>query len=234
MLEVKNINVFREKLQILWDVSIKVEKGEVVAILGANGAGKSTLLSTIAGLFQPSSGTILYNGREINSLPPYHIVNLGVSFVPEDRKLFPHMTVRENLILGSYSSRARSKWEETLKLVYQLFPVLEKRRNQLARSLSGGEQRMLAIARALMSNPKLLILDEPSQGLAPKLITEIFKSVAEFRAYGVSVLLAEQNVHQVLKIADRAYIMENGKVTLKGLCSDLSKNDYIKKAFLGI
>ena len=234
MLDVKNISVFRGRLQTLWDVSIEVKKGEVVAIIGANGAGKTTLLSTIAGLLQPSSGTILFHGREINGLPPYHIVGLGTSYVPEDRKLFPHMTVRENLLLGAYSSRARAKKGEALKLVYELFTVLRERESQLTMTLSGGEQKMVSIARGLMSSPELLMLDEPSQGLSPKVTMEIFKAIEELRAHGISILLAEQNVYYALKLADRGYVMETGKVTLKGKGSELLKNKYVKEAFLGI
>jgi len=234
MLEVKKISVFRGRLQTLWDVSIEVKKEEVVAMIGANGAGKTTLLSTIAGLFQPSSGTILFQGREINGLPPYHIVGLGASYVPEDRKLFPHMKVRENLNLGAYSSRARARKREALELVYQLFPVLKERENQLAMTLSGGEQKMLAVARGLMSNPDLLILDEPSQGLAPKITMEIFEAVEKLRNRGISILVAEQNIHSALKFADRGYVMETGKVTLEGKGSELLKNKYVKEAFLGL
>lgn len=234
MLDVKNISVFRGRLQTLWDVSIEVKKGEVVAIIGANGAGKTTLLSTIAGLLQPSSGTILFHGREINGLPPYHIVGLGTSYVPEDRKLFPRMRVRENLLLGAYSSRAKARKKEALKLVYQLFPVLKERESQLAMTLSGGEQKMLSIARGLMSNPELLMLDEPSLGLSPKVTMEIFKAIEELRAHGISISLAEQNVPYALRVADRAYVMETGKITLKGKSSELLRNDYVKKAFLGL
>lgn len=234
MLEVKNISVFRGRLQALWDVSMEVKKGEVVAIIGANGAGKTTLLSTIAGLLQPSSGTILFHGREINGLPPYHIVGLGTSYVPEDRKLFPRMRVRENLLLGAYSSRAKARKKEALKLVYQLFPVLKERESQLAMTLSGGEQKMLSIARGLMSNPELLMLDEPSLGLSPKVTMEIFKAIEELRAHGISISLAEQNVPYALRVADRAYVMETGKITLKGKSSELLRNDYVKKAFLGL
>ena len=234
MLEVKKISVFRGRLQTLWDVSIEVKKEEVVAMIGANGAGKTTLLSTIAGLFQPSSGTILFQGREINGLPPYHIVGLGASYVPEDRKLFPHMKVRENLNLGAYSSRARARKREALELVYQLFPVLKERENQLAMTLSGGEQKMLAVARGLMSNPDLLILDEPSQGLSPKVTMEIFEAVEKLRNRGISILVAEQNIYSALKFADRGYVMETGKVTLEGKGSELLKNEYVKEAFLGL
>lgn len=234
MLEVKDVNVFRGALQALWDVSIEVKKGEVVAIIGANGAGKTTLLSTIAGLLQPSSGTILFQGREINGLPPHHILGLGTSYVPEDRKLFPRMKVRENLDLGAYSSRARARKRETLELVYQLFPVLKERENQLAVTLSGGEQKMLAVARGLMSNPDLLILDEPSQGIAPKLTMEMFEVLRKLKKDGGTILLAEQNVYHALQTADRAYVMETGKITLEGRGKELLKDDYVKKAFLGL
>jgi branched-chain amino acid transport system ATP-binding protein len=234
MLEVKKINVLRGRLQTLWDVSIEVKKGEVVAMIGSNGAGKTTLLSTIAGLFRPSSGTILFQGREINGLPPHRIVGLGASYVPEDRKLFPHMKVRENLSLGAYGSRARARKKEVLKLAYQLFPVLKERENQLAMTLSGGEQKMLAVARGLMSNPDLLILDEPSLGLAPKVTVEIFEAVGKLRNRGISILVAEQNIYSALKFADRGYVMETGKVTLEGKGSELLENKYVKEAFLGL
>lgn len=234
MLEVKDLNVLRGALPVLWNVSLEVGKGEVVALIGANGAGKTTLLSTVAGLLKPSSGNIMFNGKEVNGLLPHQVVSLGISFVPEDRKLFAHMTVGENLLLGAYSSRGEASKESTLKTVYQLFPVLKEREKQLAVTLSGGEQRMLAIARGLMSNPELLILDEPSQGLSPKLTMEIFKTVEELRKHGLSVLLAEQNVYYALKSCDKAYVMEIGKITLKGKGEELLKNKYVKEAFLGL
>jgi branched-chain amino acid transport system ATP-binding protein len=234
MLEVEDLCVHRGGLQVVWDASIKVDKGEIAVLIGANGAGKSTLLSTVVGLYKPSSGVIRFNGNEINGLAPYRIVDLGVSFVPEDRKLFSHMTVRENLMLGSYISRAKAKTKESLEMVYEIFPVLKERKDQLAITLSGGEQRMLAIARGLMSNPLLLILDEPSQGLSPKLTIEVFKAVEELRNRGLSVLLAEQNVYYALRTADEAYVMETGRITLHGEAKELLKNDYVKEAFLGL
>ncbi len=234
MLEVRELNVVRGGLQVLWDVSVNVGKGEIVTLIGANGAGKTTLLSTIAGLLKPVSGAIIFENREIKGLPPYKIVNLGISFVPEDRKLFSHMTVRENLMVGAYTSRANAAKREALKTVYQLFPVLRDREGQLAMTLSGGEQRMLAIARGLMSNPQLLILDEPSQGLSPKLTAEIFEAVKELRKQGLSILLAEQNVNYALKIADEAYVMETGKITMKGKGEMLLKDRHVKEAFLGL
>jgi branched-chain amino acid transport system ATP-binding protein len=234
MLEVEKLNVCRGELQVVWDASIKVEKGEIVVLIGANGAGKSTLLSTVAGLCRPSSGVIRFDGNEINGLAPYRVVDLGISFVPEDRKVFSHMTVHENLILGSYSSRAKAKMKENYEMVYEIFPVLKERENQLVVTLSGGEQRMLAIARGLMSNPLLLILDEPSQGLSPKLTVEVFKGVEELRTRGLSILLAEQNVYSASECADKAYVMETGRITLHGECEELLKNKYVKEAFLGL
>lgn len=234
MLEVEKLNVNRGELQVVWDVSLKVDKGEIAALIGANGAGKSTLLSTVAGLYRPSSGVIRFNGNEINGLAPYRVVDLGISFVPEDRKIFSHMTVRENLKLGSYSSRAKAKMKENLERVYEVFPVLKERKNQMTMTLSGGEQRMLAIARGLMSDPVLLILDEPSQGLSPKLTIEVFKAVEELGNRGLSILLAEQNVYYALKVADEAYVMETGRITLHGEGEELSKNKYVKEAFLGL
>jgi len=211
MLEVENLNVFRGKLQILWDVSMRIEEGQAVSIIGANGAGKTTLLSTIVGLLKPNSGRILFDGEEISGLAPYKIAEFGISFVPEDRKLFGSLSVQENLILGAYSPRARVKKEETLKMVYELFPVLAERKKQLATTLSGGEQRMLALARGLMLNPKLLILDEPSQGLAPKVIKDIFRVLEKLKARGLSIMLSEQNVYYALNFADQAYVMETVK-----------------------
>jgi branched-chain amino acid transport system ATP-binding protein len=234
MLEVKDLNVSRGTLPVLWNISLEVKKGEVAALIGSNGAGKTTLLSTVAGLLKPSSGNIIFNGKEVNGLLPHQVVNLGISFVPEDRKLFSYMTVGENLLLGAYSSRGKNSKEDILKMVYQLFPVLKEREKQLAVTLSGGEQRMLAIARGLMSNPELLILDEPSQGLSPKLTMEIFRAVEELRKHGLSVLLAEQNVYYALKFSDKAYVMETGKITLKGKGEELLKNKHVKEAFLGL
>ncbi|MFX1566392.1 MAG: ABC transporter ATP-binding protein [Promethearchaeota archaeon] len=234
MLEVQGVNVFRGKSQTLWDVSMNVEEGEAIAIIGANGAGKTTLLSTIAGLQQPASGTILFQGREIQGLAPNKIVGLGAAYVPEDRKLFAHMKVRENIELGAYVSRAKARREETFEIIYQLLPILKERENQLARTLSGGEQKMLTIARGLASSPELLMLDEPSQGLSPKLTMEIFKTIQKLKDYGISILLAEQNVHYALKFADRGYVMETGKITLEGGGEELLMNKLVKEAFLGL
>ncbi|MEM0049176.1 MAG: ABC transporter ATP-binding protein [Candidatus Bathyarchaeia archaeon] len=235
MLEVRNLNVSRGALHVLWNVSIEVQKGEIVALVGPNGAGKTTLLSAIIGMLKPLSGKIFFDNKDITGLPPYKIINLGISFVPEDRKLFTNCTVRENLILGSYILRERNRIKEQLEIVYQIFPRLKERENQLSATLSGGEQRMLSIARALMSRPKLLILDEPSQGLSPKMAIEVFKTLKKLREeYGICILLAEQNVYGALNIADRAYVTEMGRITFHGKGSELLKDEYIREAFLGI
>jgi branched-chain amino acid transport system ATP-binding protein len=234
MLKIENLNVIRGGLQILWDVSINVKKNEIVALIGSNGAGKTTFLSTLVGLLKPASGTILFHDKEIAGLPSYKNVNLGISFVPEDRKLFTNCSVRENLLLGAYSSRAKKHTKDMLSVVHQTFPFSKARENQLCITLSGGEQRMLAIARSLMSNPELLILDEPSQGLSPRMALEVFKTLEKLKEREISILLAEQNVYHALRFADRAYIMETGRVTLEGKSSELLGNDYVREAFLGI
>lgn len=233
MLEVKGLNVRRGILQVLWDVSLSVRDGEIVALIGSNGSGKTTLMNTIIGFLKPFSGSIIFNGREIAGLPPYEIVRLGLSLVPEDRKLFTNCTVYENLILGAYGVKT-GKTKETLEMIYNLFPILRERRKQMAGTLSGGEQRMLTIARSLMSNPSLLMFDEPSQGLSPKVSLEVFKAIRRLRdEYGISILLSEQNVYHALKLADYAFILETGRVTLEGSGSDLLNNKYVKEAFLG-
>lgn len=234
MLTVENLNVCRGVLQVLWDISIRVKKGEFVSIIGANGAGKSSLLCAISGIIPPSSGLILFDGHNIIGLPPEKLVERGLSFVPDDKKLFANLTVKENLLLGAYATRARAKEDEMLRTVYQLFPRLKERERQLALTLSGGEQRMLAIARALMSCPKLLILDEPSQGLAPKIIREIFKRLGDLKATGISILLAEQNVRLAIEVADRTYVIERGKIVLEGSGRKFLENEYIRSAFLGL
>ncbi|MEM4846965.1 MAG: ABC transporter ATP-binding protein [Thermosphaera sp.] len=234
MLEVKEIDVFRGPIQVLWKVSIEVNKGEVVSLIGPNGAGKTTLISTIVGLLRPSSGTIRFKGLDITRLPPHKIVETGIALVPEDRKLFGRMTVRENLLLGAYTARGKKTKEEMFNIVCELFPILRERENQLAMTLSGGEQRMLAIARGLMSNPELLILDEPAQGLSPRLALEMFKVIEELKKRGIGILLAEQNVYHALRLADRAYVLETGRITLQGKGKELLENDYVKKVYLGL
>jgi branched-chain amino acid transport system ATP-binding protein len=234
MLEVNNINVFYGQIQVLWDVCVKIEEGQLIALVGANGAGKSTLLKTISGIIRPTSGTITFLGKRIDGLSPHTIVELGISHIPEGRKLFPDMSVHENLEMGAYTSQAWKNRQETLEQVYELFPVLKERTSQLARTLSGGEQQMVAMGRGLMSRPKLCIIDEPSNGLAPRLVHEVFEKISSLRAQGITILLIEQNVHQTLQIADRACVLENGRLVLEGCCEDLLKSDHIRKAYLGL
>jgi branched-chain amino acid transport system ATP-binding protein len=233
MLEVRNVDVMRGGLQVLWDISLEVKKNEIVALIGSNGAGKTTFLSTLVGMFKPSSGGIWFGEKEITGLPPYKYVSLGISFVPEDRKLFTNCSVRENLILGAYSSRAKKRTKEMLEQMYEIFPIVKAREKQLAVTLSGGEQRMLAIARSLMSNPELLILDEPSQGLSPLMSLEVFRTLEKLKERDISIFVAEQNVAHALRFADRAYVMETGRLTLEGKSSELLGNDLVREAFLG-
>ena len=234
MLKVNNISVFYGRRQALWDVSFRIEEKEIVALVGANAAGKTTILNTISGLLRPASGTVEFLGRRIDKMSAYLIVEAGISHIPEGRKLFPDMTVRENLELGSYVNRVQSKREETLAQVYQLFPILKERAGQLARTLSGGEQQMLAIARGLMSRPRLCMLDEPSLGLAPILVMELFEIIETLREQGTTILLVEQNVRHTLEIADRAYVLENGAIVLEGKGKGLLQEKHIKEAYLGL
>jgi branched-chain amino acid transport system ATP-binding protein len=234
MLDVKKINTFYGKVQVLWDVSLKVIKKEIVAFIGANGAGKTTLINTISGLLRPASGSIKFLGKNIEGQAPHSIVERGICHIPEGRRLFPDMSVRENLEMGAYLRRAWKQKEETLEHVYELFPVLQERGGQLARTLSGGEQQMLAMGRGLMSRPKLCIIDEPSNGLAPLLVKEIFDIIQGLRDQGIAILLIEQNVRQTLEVADRAYVLENGRVILSGEGKKLLKKELIKKAYLGL
>jgi len=234
LLKVSNLNVSYGDIQVLWDISFEVKKGEIVVIVGSNGSGKSTLLKTIAGLLRPRSGSIEFLGARLEKLHPYDIVNMGLALVPEGRWVFPKMTVRENLELGAYTPRARKYIKDTLQWVYDIFPVLKEREEQRAGTLSGGEQQMLAIARGLMSKPKLLMLDELSLGLAPKLVIKIFETIQRINSEGVTILMVEQNVRYALNMADRGYVLENGKITLKGKGKELLENEYVKKAYLGI
>ena len=234
MLEVSNIDTFYGKAQALWDVSLRIDEQEIVALIGANGAGKTTLLNTISGLLRPASGTVEFLGKRIDGLAPYSIVELGVSHVPEGKKLFADMTVRENLEMGAYPSEAWKRKEETLEQVYQVFPILKERERQSARTLSGGEQQMLAMGRGLMPRPRLCMFDEPSYGLAPRLLLEVFRVIKSLREQGITILLIEQNVRHTLEIADRAYVLENGHMVLEGACDKLLQSDYVRKAYLGI
>ncbi len=233
LLKVSNIDTFYGSFQALWDVSLAVKPGEIVAIIGANGSGKSTLLNTISGIMHPARGSIEFEGKSITTLEPFQIVALGISQVPEGRRVFPNMTVLENIIIGSYNRKARSLREQNLKKVYELFPILEKRKNQLSKTLSGGEQQMLAIGRGLMSNPKLMLFDELSLGLAAIILNELYEALREIRARGITVILVEQNVRRSLKEADRAYIMEAGHIVLSGNVADLREEEKVKKAYFG-
>jgi branched-chain amino acid transport system ATP-binding protein len=234
MLEVSNLNVFYGKSQALRDVSLKVNEKEIVALVGANGAGKTTLLNTISGALRPASGSVEFLGKRIDRLAPNTIVQLGISHIPEGRKLFTTMTVRENLELGAYISEAWKRKEETIEQVYQIFPVLKERARQLASKLSGGEGQMVAIGRGLMSSPKLCMFDEPSYGLAPKLFSEVLEAIKRLRDEGITVFLVEQNVRRTLETADRAYVLENGQIVLEGKGKDLLQNELVKKAYLGL
>ena len=234
MLEVNNISAFYGKIQALWDVSLNVNEREIVALIGANGAGKSTLLHTISGLLRPASGSITFLGQRIDGLTSHAIVELGISHIPEGRRLFVEMSVCENLEMGAYPKDAWKRKGETLKQVYDIFPILKERERQLARTLSGGEQQMLAMGRGLMSRPKLCIIDEPSNGLAPRLVLEVFQIIKSLREQGITILLIEQNVRHTLEIADRACVLENGRVALGGTCDELLKSDHIRKAYLGL
>lgn len=234
MLEVNELNTFYGNIQALWDITVRIDEGEIVALVGANGAGKTTLLNTITGLVLPASGSVTFRGNRIDGKKPHNIVELGVSHVREGRKLFPDMTVLENLEMGAYSKRARKQKRESLERVYQLFPKLEDRTDQLARTLSGGEQQMVAMGRGLMSNPRLCIVDELSAGLAPLVVAELFNILQSMRDQGTTILVVEQNVQQTLEIANRAYVIENGRIVLKGSGEELLKDESIRKAYLGL
>lgn len=234
MLKVENVDVFYDKSQVLFNINLYVEKEEIVSLLGSNNAGKSTLLKTIAGLLKPKTGAILFANKRIDGLPPYKITELGISLVPERRRLFNYMTVLENLQIGAYPKKARRNMDKNLRMVFDLFPVLDERRTQLAGTLSGGEQQMLAIARGLMSEPSFLMLDEPSTGLAPKIVEKIFRAVDEIRQQGISILLVEQNAFMSLKISDRSYVLEQGRITLEGESRKLINDSRLKSAYLGV
>ena len=234
MLRVNGIDVFYGDLQVLWDVSFEVKDKEIVVLVGANGAGKTTTIRTISALLTLRKGNIEFNGQRIDRVPANRIIEHGIVHVPEARRLFPEMTVEENLIMGSLYGKAKIQRFETMAKVYSLFPRLQERRKQLAGTLSGGEQQMLAIGRGLMSIPQLMMLDEPSLGLAPLLVQEVFNLVKQINGQGVTVLLVEQNVRLTLAMCDRAYVLENGRIVLEGTGKNLLENEQVKKAFLGI
>jgi branched-chain amino acid transport system ATP-binding protein len=234
LLEIHKIDAAYGDVQVIFELSLKVEKKEVVSIIGGNGAGKSTLLRTISGLMKVSAGQISFEGRDIHTEPPENIVTHGVIQVPEGRRLFPLMTVKDNLLVGAYNRRARADAEKTMQEVYQLLPRLAERENQLAMTLSGGEQQMVAIGRGLMAKPQLLMLDEPSLGLAPILIKDIFETVRKIADLGTTVLMVEQDVRHSLSLSDRGYVLEHGRVVMEGKAADLIDDPHIRKAYLGI
>jgi len=234
MLKVNNIDVYYGDVQALWDVSFEVNEGEIVALLGSNGAGKTTSLNTIAGLLRPGQGNIEFLGQELTRLPAHKTASLGIAHVPEARRLFPEMTVEENLLMGSLMPEAKARREESMERVFDIFPILKERRWQAAGTLSGGEAQMLAIGRGLMACPRLIMLDEPSLGLAPFLVDEVFRVIGQINREGVTVLVVEQNVAHALKSCTRAYILETGRITLQGVGQELLENKYVKEAYLGI
>ena len=233
MLTIKDLEVYYGVIQAIKGVSFEVNQGEVIALIGANGAGKTTILHTITGLLAPKNGSVVCEGKELTKMPAHKIVSLGMAHVPEGRRVFADLSVYENLRMGAYTRKDRNEIEETLEKVYQRFPRLKERRNQMAGTLSGGEQQMLAMGRALMSKPKILLMDEPSMGLSPIMVNEIFSIIQEVSDSGTTVLLVEQNAKKALSIADRGYVLETGNIVLEGKASDLLNNDSIKKAYLG-
>ncbi len=232
-LEVKNLSVYYGVIQALKGISFEVNKGEIVALIGANGAGKTTTLHTISGLIHPKAGEILYNGTDITKVPGNRIVSMGIAQVPEGRRVFSDLTVEQNLRMGAFTRRDSKEIDDTLEQVYQRFPRLKERQRQIAGTLSGGEQQMLAMGRALMSHPSIILMDEPSMGLSPILVDEIFSIIEQVHSEGTTVLLVEQNARKALSIADRAYVLETGTISMEGKAQDLLNNDEIQKAYLG-
>ena len=234
MLEIKNLDSGYDFLQVLWDVSLTVEDGEFIALIGPNGAGKSTTLRTIAGLIKPMGGDILFQGESIKGKPAHLISRMGISYVSEALNLFTDMSVRENLLLGAYAVKEKETQLETLDYIFELFPRLEERKDQLAGTMSGGERKMLAIARGMMSNPTMMLVDEPSLGLQPNLTYDVFAALLKLVKQGVTVLLVEQNVNATLDITDRAYILEQGRIVMSGPSKEMKVNEHVRNAYLGI
>ena len=234
MLEIQGLDVAYDNLQALWGVALRIGSGDIVALIGPNGAGKTTLLRTIAGLVRPRRGEIRFQGQPITRTRPHDLVGRGIALVPEGRRLFARMSVLENLELGAYTTAARARREETLAWVYQIFPILRERRHQLAGSLSGGEQQMLAVGRSLMARPCLLLLDEPSWGLAPRVVEQILQIIAEINRRGVTILMVEQNVPAALGLAGRAYILETGRIVAEGQAAELLGQDHVRRSYLGL
>lgn len=233
MLEVNDIKVYYGMIQAIKGVSFHVDEGEVIALIGANGAGKTTILHTVSGLLTPKEGSITFEGQDLVKIPGYKIVSMGMAHVPEGRRVFAQLSVLQNLMMGAYTRKDKEEITQTLETVFDRFPRLKERQNQMAGTLSGGEQQMLAMGRALMSHPKIILMDEPSMGLSPIFVNEIFDIIQEVSKSGTTVLLVEQNAKKALSIADRAYVLETGKIVLEGKASDLLNNDSIKKAYLG-
>ena len=233
MLEVKDLQVYYGMIQAIKGISFEVNQGEVIALIGANGAGKTTILHTVTGLIAPKKGSILFEGQDITKIPAHKIVSMGMAHVPEGRRVFAQLSVYDNLKMGAYTRKDKTEIEESLEMDYKRFPRLEERRNQMAGTLSGGEQQMLAMGRALMSKPKIILMDEPSMGLSPIFVNEIFDIIQEVSASGTTVLLVEQNAKKALSIADRAYVLETGNIALEGDAKVLMNDDSIKKAYLG-
>ena len=234
VLDVSNISVKYGDIQALWDITFSVNKGQLVALIGANGAGKTTTLKAICGLAGLAGGQIGYNDQVISGWPVHRVVDLGITLVPEGRQLFSKMTVEENLLVGAYLKRAQAKRAINLKRVYSIFPRLQERRNQIAETLSGGEQQMVAVGRALMQDPQLIMFDEPSLGLAPLMVQEVFNVIQELHSQGLTIFLVEQNVHQTLKVADYCYVMENGRIVGQGTGKELEADQSIREAYLGL
>lgn len=233
MLEVKNLEVYYGVICALKGISFEVNEGEIVSLIGANGAGKTTMMQSVVGLIPKKSGTVIFDGQDITKTPCHKIVQLGMTQVPEGRRIFQELSVYENLMMGAYTVKDQQKFKAELDKVYDLFPRLAERRNQIAGTLSGGEQQMLAMSRALMINPKLLMLDEPSMGLAPILVDQIFEIIKQLHKHGTTILLVEQNASKALEIADRAYVLETGSITTTGTGAELASSDEVRKAYLG-
>lgn len=234
MLELRSVNTYYGNFRALWDVSLTVNEKEIIGLVGSNGAGKTTLLNTISGMLHPVSGSIRFNNENIEKMTSAQIVGAGISQIPEGGKVFPDMSIFENLEMGAYGKDTWKVRDETIEYVYSIFPRLKERTKQLARTLSGGERQMLAVGRGLMARPKLCAFDEPSYGLSPKMVIELFDIIQKLHEQGMTILLVEQNVQQTLEISDRSYVLENGRITAEGKSSDLLKDDHIKKAYLGL
>lgn len=234
MLEVKDLQVYYGLIQAIKGVSFEVNQGEVIALIGANGAGKTTILHTITGLIQPKGGSVIFEGTDITKIPAHKIVSMGMAHVPEGRRVFANLSVYQNLKMGAYTQKDNKAIDETLEMIYQHFPRLEERKNQLAGTLSGGEQQMLAMGRALMSSPKMILMDEPSMGLSPLLVKEVFSIIEYCHESGITILLVEQNAKMALGIADRAYVLETGMITMSGDAKEMLENEDVKKAYLGV